>query len=556
MSGADDSKRPDPAFQRSRPRDPDVSPRHEPPHYPTGYAAPSASDMEATVELELDAEATSEINNAQLKELYRHLQAQKAPVSLNEIAKDPSKAPLLDFGDGFGDEDPTGYHKAEDLIPESFADVGLAHNLSFDSDATRVRPASADAGPAPLAFADEKTGLLPPGPTSRGHAPYPSASEVTALVSSRRAPTLEDAESPLQRSPQGPLSRSSRRWRIQTEPTGAPPRALAPEEEIPTPAPPPPASTQWVMPNSSAPGSIGPTSSVDEQHEDGFEVFSFDPRQSQAPREEPPAEGHDPFLDAPTINYEPLSRSLDLPEEDPASSPGAGTALGRPLLPGRLSRIRTVALDRYQVNERLMILRDPEGSIANKYRMLDFKLRQIAEQRPVRTVALTAPQPGSGTSLTALNLALIRAESPHIRVALVDLDLRHPSLAASMGVHPTPSLLDLLEGKASLEQVLVRLGDTQCYLLPGGENNDKASRLYKSPALTQIFARLYELFDLVVMDLPSVIPRADINLVNPLIDAIVMVVAAGRTQGPSLRQATEMIDKEKLIGVVLNEAPE
>lgn len=202
-----------------------------------------------------------------------------------------------------------------------------------------------------------------------------------------------------------------------------------------------------------------------------------------------------------------------------------------------------------------MILRDPEGEIANKYRNLDFKLRQISEQRPLRTVALTSPHPNSGTSLTALNLALIRAESPHLRVALVDLNLRHPSLAQTIGVSATPSLLDILQGEATLEQVLVRLGDTQCYLIPGAEDSDNASRLYKSPQLTQLVAQLYELFDLIILDLPSVIPRADINLVNPLIDAIVMVVAAGRTQGPHLREATQTIDREKLVGVILNEIP-
>lgn len=256
----------------------------------------------------------------------------------------------------------------------------------------------------------------------------------------------------------------------------------------------------------------------------------------------------DPFQASPTIPFmnaapEP-ARPLARVEHTPPSRPPAA----------ELDGVRNLPLNRGKIDGRLLVLHDPEGEIASKYRLLDFKLRRIAEQRPLRTLALTAPQAQSGTTLTAVNLALIRAESPSARVCVVDLNFRDPSLHRLIGLEPSFTLSDYLAEEATLDQVLVKLEGAPCYLIPAGPARMPPSRLYKHPRLTELFAVLYDTFDLVIMDMPPVLPKADINQVDPLIDAIVMVVSAGKTKGPALRKAKKTIDEQKLVGVVLNEA--
>ncbi len=260
----------------------------------------------------------------------------------------------------------------------------------------------------------------------------------------------------------------------------------------------------------------------------------------------------DPFTVDPTIPFSISPRRLAAPEDDESGSPpGALTPFTHQRT--ELEKVTTFPLVPTGIDPHLLVLHDPEGEIANRYRQLDFKLKTIASERPARTVALTSPHPRSGTSLTLINLALIRAESPHVRIALVDLNFRNPELARLLGLAPTLGIPQVINGEASLEQIMLRMEGTLCYLLPSTPTDELPSRLYKHPALTRLFASLYDTFDLVLIDLPPVLPHADINQINALIDAIVLVVAARRTTGPEVARASKIIDKDKLVGVILNE---
>ena len=60
-------------------------------------------------------------------------------------------------------------------------------------------------------------------------------------------------------------------------------------------------------------------------------------------------------------------------------------------------------------------------------------------------------------------------------------------------------------------------------------------------------------FDRILLDLPAVLPLADVSTVAPYTDGMLMVVRAGVTQRPSLDTALATFEDEKVLGVVLNE---
>jgi Mrp family chromosome partitioning ATPase len=60
-------------------------------------------------------------------------------------------------------------------------------------------------------------------------------------------------------------------------------------------------------------------------------------------------------------------------------------------------------------------------------------------------------------------------------------------------------------------------------------------------------------FDRVIIDAPAAAPLADVGILTPLVDSVLLVVRAGVTSRPAIHDAVASIDDAKLLGIVLNE---
>jgi non-specific protein-tyrosine kinase len=59
----------------------------------------------------------------------------------------------------------------------------------------------------------------------------------------------------------------------------------------------------------------------------------------------------------------------------------------------------------------------------------------------------------------------------------------------------------------------------------------------------------------VFFDVPPVLSGADALAFSPFIDAIVFVIKAGHTSKMDIKRALDILPKEKIIGLVLNQRP-
>jgi Mrp family chromosome partitioning ATPase len=63
-------------------------------------------------------------------------------------------------------------------------------------------------------------------------------------------------------------------------------------------------------------------------------------------------------------------------------------------------------------------------------------------------------------------------------------------------------------------------------------------------------------FDRILIDMPPVAPLADVHVVSPVADGLLMVVRAGITPKPAIERALSGLDMAKVLGLVLNGAGE
>ncbi len=207
-----------------------------------------------------------------------------------------------------------------------------------------------------------------------------------------------------------------------------------------------------------------------------------------------------------------------------------------------------------QLDRLLVAALAPTSLAAEKYRSLRTRLKRAETGRNLRTIAITSPAKGDGKSLTAANLALTMAQEFQQRVLLVDADLRRPTVHQLFGLGDGPGLGDVLMNVADLDQALVTLPDQHLTILPAGVPPSHPAELLGSATMRRVLDTLRTRFDRILIDVPPVAPLADLHILAPMVDGLLMIVRAGVTPRPAIERALAGLDTTKVLGLVLNES--
>lgn len=202
-------------------------------------------------------------------------------------------------------------------------------------------------------------------------------------------------------------------------------------------------------------------------------------------------------------------------------------------------------------HERLAGGQNGDPGLIEQFRKLAGILHHAQQVNGLRSVMVTSASPGDGKTLTAVNLALVLAESYRYNVLLVDADLRRPSI---------PRLEDVAEGsglgevlRAPKEQKLALVPITPgLTLLPAGQPVANSLEALTSPRMHQILEEASSRFDWVVLDAPPVGLTADASLLTQMVGGTIFVVRAGKSQYPEVQKAMDSLGRDRIMGVVLN----
>lgn len=201
-----------------------------------------------------------------------------------------------------------------------------------------------------------------------------------------------------------------------------------------------------------------------------------------------------------------------------------------------------------------VVLIDGRGVAGECYRHFALKVRHAMERRSARSVLVAGPLRGEGKTTTACNLALALASIGAPRgVALVDLDLRRPRVATSLGLEPRVGVEEVLAGDGPLSAARIRTDLEGFDVYAVRRSVRDAERLLSGPALVKMLQRLEAHYEIVVIDTAPLLLVGDAVLVARRAAAHVLVARAGMTQMRSLRDALGTLPPGRLIGTFLNQ---
>jgi capsular exopolysaccharide synthesis family protein len=187
--------------------------------------------------------------------------------------------------------------------------------------------------------------------------------------------------------------------------------------------------------------------------------------------------------------------------------------------------------------------------------MLQMNLR-FARENPVRSVMVTSARTGDGKTTVAWNLAAAAA-SGGLSVALVEADLRRPSLVDRYGLEAAPGLTEALQGDVSIEEATQSLpaGHPRALdVIVAGQPSSNPWALMQSSAISRVLDVLVKSHDLVVVDTPPIPHVADAISLLRHVDGVLVTASVNSTRGPDasrLRDQLQGLDAN-VLGVVAN----
>lgn len=171
-------------------------------------------------------------------------------------------------------------------------------------------------------------------------------------------------------------------------------------------------------------------------------------------------------------------------------------------------------------------------------------------KRPV-VLGVTSAVAGEGKTTVALHLAMDIARNNFKKVCLIDMSLGEDTLSQRLEINTGVGLVQVLEGTHQTLPTIEAAEYEGLSIMPAGKTPENAARAARSPTLPEILNAGRKMFDVILVDMPS-ITSGNVLPIAPYVDAMVMVVYAGVTPKEVVADALERLDKNKVLGVVLN----
>jgi protein-tyrosine kinase len=246
------------------------------------------------------------------------------------------------------------------------------------------------------------------------------------------------------------------------------------------------------------------------------------------------------------------------PSQEPPKppAPDLDEATGLAETPGEIhyTFTRTVAVDMDTLRRNRLIVAGCDESLTEAYKLLRTQILHLTKPESRNTLMFTGPLPNEGKSLTSINLAIAISQKVGQTVLLVDGDMRNPSIHRYLDLPSGPGLIDHLTSGYPIADCLVHPeGLANLVVLPAGLPTAKSIELLGSPLMADLVQELKHFYPdrYVLFDLPPLL-YADPLAFAPLVDGIILVVAAGSTPREEIARALAMVQEFPVLGCVLN----
>lgn len=189
-------------------------------------------------------------------------------------------------------------------------------------------------------------------------------------------------------------------------------------------------------------------------------------------------------------------------------------------------------------------------------RHLALRLKSEMERRGAHSVLIGSPLRNEGKTTVSCNLAIALASvSGGHGVALVDLDLRNPSICKRLDITVKRGIDEVMLDECRLEDACHSLDAPRIDVYPCARPQHAAHELLASDRFPVVLKELCKRYEIVVIDSPPTLLVPDSALILRHADTCVAVAHCGVSRVRMLKKMLSMLPADRILGKVLNAAP-
>jgi succinoglycan biosynthesis transport protein ExoP len=201
-------------------------------------------------------------------------------------------------------------------------------------------------------------------------------------------------------------------------------------------------------------------------------------------------------------------------------------------------------------NASLPTVTHPDSARTEAYRKVRTNLLFSGPDGMVRTLCVTSALAEEGKSSLAVNLAVVCAQAGQ-RVALVDADLRAPSVHVKLGLSNETGLTSVLSEELALDDVIQQHSAGVTVVTAGPSPRDPSAML-ENPQFRKVVAELESTHDVVILDTTPLLAVSDAAQVSSVCQGTIVVTRLRSTSFDALVRACATLEQVRtpVLGVV------
>ena len=242
---------------------------------------------------------------------------------------------------------------------------------------------------------------------------------------------------------------------------------------------------------------------------------------------------------------------MDTTLRDPAE---IAALLQIPVL-GSVPRVRT---DGKNIKKKLdidrIVEKDSHSLAAEAYRSIRTNLLfSLNHSSSAKSLVITSSVPREGKTLTAVNLAMMIANSGE-RVLLVDADMRKPRVHTIFNDKNESGLSEFLSGKKDFNSVVRHSGNDNLYVVTAGKATHRPAELLSSERMKLFLENATSEFSKIIFDSPPIALVTDAQILSTICTGVVLIAEGGKATRDLLNRSKDLLEKvdARILGIIVN----